>query len=223
MHQIVYFITANCNHLDQIKHTLGAMASCKFEVPKPNPANTLPPRPETFYFAAKLDITGQGMHGVCVDVDTKGDNKQVPIICIVFDENLRVRSGLRLTMNLSAAPITTYGDGYTVLVLEKNARYKYTINQHVNIGGEHALEWNFCADVHYKHHSLFDTTWEVYARSSMIFKIQMKGGELWEIESVLRSAKQDCAVLAFSAPPKRKRLIYIYIYIYMCICIYMYI
>jgi len=184
------------------------MPSCKFEVPKPNPANTLPPRPETFYFGANLDITGQGqgMHGVCLDVDTEGCNKQAPIISIIFNEDLRVRSGLRLTMNLSAAPITVYGDGYTVKVLEKNARYKYTGKQELAIGGEYALEWNFCADVHNKRHSLFDTTWEVYARSSMIFKIQMKGAQLCEIQRILRSAKQDCAIPAVSAPSKRKRM-----------------
>ena len=182
------------------------MPSCNFEVPKPNPANTLPPRPETFYFGAKLDITGQGMDGVCVHVDTEGVNKQAPVISIIFDEDLRLRSGLRLTMNLSAAPVTVYGGGYTVKVLEKNTRYKYTGNQQVNIGGEYALEWNYCADVHNKRHSLFDTTWEVYARSSMIFKIQMKGAELWEVQRALRSAKHDCAVPAVLAPPKRKRM-----------------
>jgi len=117
-------------------------------IPKPNPANTLPPRPETFYFEAKLDIMGQGMGGVCVQVDTEGVNEKAPVISIMFDEALRPRSGLRLTMNLSAVPVTVYGAGYTVKVLEKNTRYKYTGNQEVDIGGEFALEWNYCADVH---------------------------------------------------------------------------
>ena len=183
------------------------MPSCKFVVPKPNPANTLPPRPETFYFEAKLDITGQGMGGVCVHVDTEGDNKKAPVISIMFDEALRRRSGLRLTMNLSAAPITVYGGGYTVKILEKNTSYKYTGNQQVDIGGESALEWNYCANVHNGRYSLFDTTWEVYARSTMIFKIQMQGAELWEVLRGIESAKTDNAVQEVKASkPKRARL-----------------
>ena len=165
-------------------------------IPKPNPANTLPPRPETFYFEAKLDIMGQGMGGVCVQVDTEGVNEKAPVISIMFDEALHPRSGLRLTMNLSAVPVTVYGAGYTVKVLEKNTRYKYTGNQEVDIGGEFALEWNYCADVHNSRHSLFDTTWEVYARSSMIFKIQMKGAELWEVNRAIEAGKMDHAVPA---------------------------
>jgi hypothetical protein len=104
------------------------------------------------------------------------------------------------------------------MVLEKNLRYKYAAQQAVDIGGENALEWNYCAEVRDKHRSLLDSTWEVYARKSMIFKIQMMGAELREVQRAIRSDKPHCAVAevavvaavaavpAVPPPAKRRRL-----------------
>jgi len=152
------------------------MPSCIFSVAH-DPTTTLSTRPDTFEFSAKLDIAGQGVGGVRVEVDNQDDKKKAPRISIKFDKALLKRSGLRLTMSLTAAPANACGDAFPVTILDKNHSYNRSSSQVVEIGGEAGLEWNYCGSVRTETYCMSNTTFEMYSGKTKIFKINMRDAD----------------------------------------------
>jgi len=110
-----------------------------------------------------------------VKVEDENDNTRATHICIKCDKALFKRSGLRLTTSLPAAPANAYGDVFGVTILEKTHKYKYSRSKFVEIGGESALEWNYCGSVLTEMYRLYETTFEIYDGKTMIFEIDMRG------------------------------------------------
>jgi len=130
-----------------------------------------------FELSAKLDIAGQGVAGVCLEVDNQNDKEKAPHIFIKFDKALLKRSGLCLTMSLAAAPANEHGDAFPVMIFDKNHSYNRTSSQVVEIGGETGLEWNYCGSVRTETYCLSNTTFEMYNSKTKIFNINMRDAD----------------------------------------------